>query len=58
MSIYNHDFANFVDVVCYNNKDEEPLFVQLDTGCDCVELYKKDVIALAKHFKLTEEDLK
>ena len=32
--------------------------VIIDSGVDFVTLTKNDVIALAKHFKLTEEDLK
>ncbi len=58
MDIRKHDFGGAIDVCCYNSEDKSPLFVQLDTRCDCVELYRNDVIALAKHFKLTPEDIK
>jgi len=52
MSIYDHDFDGVISICCYNSIDGKPLFVQLDTGCDCLDLYKKDVIVLAKHFGL------
>ena len=57
MSIEKYNFCdqNILHAV------EDGEFVELRTtvwGEGCVSLIKRDAIALAKHFKLTEEDLK
>lgn len=39
-------------------KDQIDLCYDTDCGyMTCLQIYKEDVIAMAKHFKLTQEDL-
>ena len=62
MSIEDYEFVDS-DTKALKYKDgltlTYPDYVYHDGEClSVVNVYKKDVIALAKHFKLTEEDLK
>ena len=57
MSIRDHEFDGAIDVACYQDRSGEPLFIQLDTGCDVVDLYRRDAIAIANHFKLNLKEM-
>ncbi len=53
MSIEDYELENDTWTSIAADDDE----IAIDTGCDVVELTKRDVIAMAKHFKLTADDL-
>lgn len=56
MSIRKHEFC---DYAMYEVKSENSIAVTIDVKrAPWIALYRDDAIALAKHFKLTEDDLK
>ena len=54
MSIEDYEFSDS-DLSVYDSDGE---IVYMENLCHIVQVEREDVIALAKHFKLTEEDLK
>lgn len=59
MSIEDYEFSDsdVMDVSYVNGRLDEFGFVELNLYTDNLHLQRDDVIALAKHFKLTANDL-
>lgn len=56
MSIRKHFFDD--DQITVYNAEDDLNYIEFNSMHDIWYLERDDVIALAKHFKLTEEDLK
>mgnify|MGYP003385511163 CR=1 FL=1 len=56
MSITKHEFSDSIACVTCANADEEQVSIQMKPT-PWLFFDKQDVIALAKHFKLTSDDL-
>jgi len=54
MSIEDYEFEEDSFATIYECSNGN---IEIDTGCDVVELTKRDAIAMSKHFKLTADDL-
>ena len=54
MSIEDYQLeADYSEIIAIDSKG-----ISIDTGCDTVDLTRRDVIAMAKHFQLTADDIK
>ena len=58
MSIEDYEFVDSEIKECFPLKYKSMVGLCFREDTDMVCIHKKDALALAKHFKLTEEDLK
>ena len=52
--IEEYEFENSEWITAYEDSDGH---LEIDTGCDIIEITKKDVLAMIKYFEITEKDL-
>ena len=52
--IEGYEFENSEWITAYEDSDGH---LEIDTGCDIIEITKKDILAMSKYFKITEKDL-